>query len=213
MHPIVTLPVNAIDADFKHYVLVQCHEALAAHGFTRFRKERVDWPLENGFHCWVGLNTAFNSTYVEINLFVGVHVVTIEKLWISMKKRKYPGKYDRGVATYGRHVGELSPNERVFRFTRQTRVDVEAKRLARLYATVGLTYAGSMAGYETLLPLLQERARTLGAYPERVASGLYLRGRADTARSFTVDFLAQHREYFEGFAVPFLRMLGRDGVH
>jgi hypothetical protein len=130
-----------------------------------------------------------------------------------MKKGKYPGKYSRGIATYARHMGELAPDERVFHFTRQTDVDAEAKRLARLYVTVGLTYAKSIASYDALLPLLQERSEMLGAYPERVASCLYLMGRKDAARSFTEEFLTQYREYFEGFAAPFLQMLARDAIH
>jgi hypothetical protein len=212
MHAIAMQPTQATDANFKQHVLRQCYEALAAAGFTRFRKEGVDWPLGNGFHCWVGLNTALNNTYVEINPFVGIHVVPIEKLWTTVKKGKYPGKYNRGIATYARHMGELAPDESVFHFTRQTDIDAEVKRLARLYATVGLAYANSIASYEVLLPLLQERCEMLGAYPERIASCLYLIGRKDEARSFVDGFVAQHREYFEGFATPFMAMLDREAA-
>jgi hypothetical protein len=57
------------------------------------------------------------------------------------------------------------------------------------------------------LPLLQERIEMLGAYPERVACCLYLMGRKDEARAFVEDFLPKNRDYFEGFAVPFLKKL------
>jgi hypothetical protein len=76
---------STCDAAYKQVVLLKCYDALVTAGFTRFRKEGVDWPLENGFHSWVGLNTALFDEYVEINPFVGVHVVPIEKLWTSQK--------------------------------------------------------------------------------------------------------------------------------
>lgn len=194
------------DAAYKQVVRQHCYDALAEAGFTRFRKEGVDWPMEHGFHCWVGLNTAIEPEYIAINPFVGVHVVPIEKL-ISIKIGKYPMKYDRRVATYAVHMGELTPKEQAFRFTRQTDVAAEAARLARLYADVGLSYALSIGTYELLLPLLRDRVPMLGAYPERVASCLYLMGRKDEARSFVEEFLKEHRDYFEGFAVPFLKMM------
>jgi len=198
------------DAAFKQAVLLKCYDALAAAGFTRFRKEGVDWPLEGGFHCWVGLNTGLEKEHLDINPFVGVHVVPIEKCWTALKAGKYPGKYSRTVATYALNMGELTPDEPILRFTRHTDVDAEVARLARLYSSAGLAYAKSIANYELLLPLLQSRVEMLGAYPERIAACLYLMGRKDEARSFTETFLAQHRDYFEGFAVPFIEMLDRE---
>lgn len=193
------------DAAFKQVVLVKCYEALAAVGFTRFRKEGVDWPLEGGFHCWVGLNTGLAKEHLDINPFVGVHVVPIMQFYTALEGRKY----SRTVATYARHMGELMPDEPVFRFTRHTDLDVEVARLARLYSSAGLAYAKSIASYELLLPLLQSRVGMLGAYPERVASCLYLMGRNEEAGDFVRQFLAKNRGYFEGFAVPFLKMLDR----
>lgn len=191
------------DAAYKQAVLQHCYDALTRVGFTRFRKHDVDWPFGNGFHCWVGLNTALEPEYVEINPFVGVHVAPIMKLYTSLGGRKY----DRGVATYAIHMGELVPRERAFRFTRCTDVAAEAARLARLYVGIGLPYAESMADYEHLLPLLQSRLSMFGGYPQRVASCLYLMGRKDEARAFVKDFVGQHPDYFEGFAIPFLKLL------
>lgn len=195
------------DTAYKQVVWQHCYDALAEVGFTRFRKEGVDWPFGNGFHCWVGLNTAIEKEYVEINPFVGVHVPAIEKLWTGLDRGKYAVKYSRTHATYAVHMGELAPKERAFRFSRQTDVAAEAARLARLYVSIGLPYAESMADYERLLPLLQGRIPRLGAYPERVASCLYLMDRKDEARAFVEDFVKQRPDYFEGFAVPFLKLL------
>lgn len=195
------------DAAFKQAVLLKCYEALELEGFTRYRKQDVDWPMQYGFHCWVGLNAGLQREYLDINPFVGVHVVPIEKLWAETKTGKYPGAYSRSTATYAVHMGKLVPSEPVFRFTVQTDVAAQAARLARLYSDVGLTYALSIGTYDRLLPLLKERAPMLGAYPERVASCLYLMGRKEEARLFAEKFLQEHRDYFEGFAVPFLRAL------
>lgn len=195
--------VEHCDAAFKQAVLLKCYDALEAVGFTRYRKQDVDWPMEDGFHCWVGLNTGLEKEHLDINPFVGVHVVPIMKLYTSLEGRKY----SRSTATYAVHMGELVPKEPIFRFTRQTDVAVEVDRLARLYADVGLSYALSIGTYERLLPLLQERVPMFGAYPERVASCLYLMDRKDEARLFVEEFLPDHCDYFEGFAVSFLRML------
>ncbi len=194
--------IEHCDAAFKQAVLLKCYDALEVEGFTRYRKQDVDWPMEHGFHCWVGLNTGLEKEHLDINPFVGVHVVPIMKLYTSLEGRKY----SRSTATYAVHMGELTPKEQAFRFTRQTDVAEEAARLARLYADVGLSYALSIGTYELLLPLLRDRVPMLGAYPERVASCLHLMGRKDEARSFVEEFLKEHRDYFEGFAVPFLKM-------
>lgn len=191
------------DAEFKKAVVLACCDALERHGFTRFKKENVDWPLVDGFHCWVGLNTGLYPDFVDINPFVGVHVVPIMKFYTALEGRKYA----RTTATYARHMGEFVPDVPAFQFTRAADVRSEADRLARLYATVGLEFAKAIADYDSLLPLLRERIDMHGAYPERYASCLYLMGRKAEARAFVEKFLALHRDYFEGFALPFLGML------
>ncbi|WP_457097719.1 hypothetical protein [Lysobacter sp. P5_B9] len=191
------------DAAYKREVLLKCYEALEAAGFTRYQKENVDRPLGSGFHCWVGLNSGLDMEYVDINPFVGMHVVPIMKLYTGLEGRKY----NRNIATYAVHMGVLAPHEPVFHFTRQTDIEAEAARLAHLYSTVGLRYAQSIASYEQLLPLLEERVPMLGGYPERVAACLYLMDRKEDAISFVELFLKDHRDYFEGFAAPFLKML------
>lgn len=191
------------DAKFKQHVLLECYEALAAVGFIRYRKEDVDWPLDSEFHYWVGLNTGLYDEHVLINPFIGVHVVPIMKLYTGLEGRKY----SRSTSTYALHMGEVSPHEQAVEFTRETDVVKEAARLAQLCLKVGLPYAKSIASYEVLLPLLQERVPMLGAYPEQVASCLYLMGHKEQALTFTEDFLTKKPDYFEGFAKPFLKML------
>jgi hypothetical protein len=196
-----------IDTAYSREVRLQCYAVLENFGFARYRKENVDFPLWDGFNCWVGLNSAIEKFYVEINPFVGVHVVPIEKLWTSLKTGRYPARYDRGNATYAIHLGQIVPDEPAFHFTRTINVKDEARRLGNLYLTNGIDYAKSIASYDALLPLLQSRADMLGGYPERVACCLYLMDRAKEARSFAENFLRTQPEYFEGFGEPFLKML------
>lgn len=198
--------VAPCDIAFKQDVVRTCLDALSAVGFKRYRKNDVDSPLGNGFHCWVGLNTGLEQDHVDINPFVGVHVVPIEKFWTGLKVGRYPAKYDRGTATYSTHMGKLAPTVPAFRFIRESEVALEAKRLAELYATVGLEYAASLASYDSLLPLFRDRVDMLGAYPERFAACLYLMDRKDEARTFVADFQKDHSDYFEGFAIPFLKL-------
>ncbi len=202
--------MSRCSAAFKKDIRLKCYDALERNGFTRFAKEGVDWPLDVGFHCWVGLNTGLYPDRVEINPFVGVHVVPMAKM------RALEGnKYDRGIATYAIPMGELltARNERAFAFTPEQSdsfVDSEAQRLASLYAHAGLTYARSIASYKALLPLLEGRVETLGGYPEKVACCLYLMGEISRARAFVGDFLAREPDYFRSFAVPFLSMIGTE---
>ena len=204
------------DAAFKQSIILKCYDELERVGFTRFRKESVDWPLHNGFHSWVGLNTGLDRDRLCIEPFTGVHVVPLDRLWESIQVGKWPGKYSRSVATYAVHMGELdsAKDEPAFAFTPQQSkgfVDSEVHRLANLYATVGLDFARSLASYESLLPLLIDRVPMLGGYPQRVASCLYLMNRRAEARQFVEEFLSSNRDIFEGFALPFLAKLEAEG--
>lgn len=204
-------------AAFKKAILLECYDALERVGFTRFRKYDVDWPIHDGFHAWVGLGATLDSGRVDILPSVGVHVVPIERLWTSLKTGRWPGKYDRGHATYSVNMGtvEAVADERAFAFGPQQSegfIASECDRLARLYATGGLDYARSIASYEALLPLFRKQINWLGAFPERYASCLYLMDRKAEARAFVEEFLAKKREYFEGFAIPFLNRLDEEGV-
>jgi hypothetical protein len=203
--------MSACDAQFKKAVSLRMYDAFEAAGFTRFRKEAVDWPLHDGFHAWVGLNTALSPDRVDITPNVGVHVVPLHKL-CTVAGGRYPYKYSRSHATYAINIGMLEAvgDERAFAFAPHQSegfIDAECRRLAHIYATAGLDYARSIASYEALLPLLQERVEGLGLYPEMVASCLYLMGRKQEARDFVEGFVARHKDYFEGFAIPFLAKL------
>lgn len=192
-----------VDKAFRHEAKALCYDALESAGFTRYRTQGVDWPLHNGFHAWVGLNEGWDDEYFEINPFIGIHVIQVERLWTSIKG----SKYSRGSATYAVHMGELAPNEVAFRFYPTTDLRSEALRLAELYRDTGLSYARKIASYDALLPLLKERVDMLGAYPERVCCCLHLMGRDEEARSFAESFGLKEPEFFERFSVAFRAML------
>jgi hypothetical protein len=171
----------------------------------------VDYPMQNGFHCWTGLNTGLYHDHVSVNPFVGLHVVPLGKLRALVNR-----KYDRSVATYAVGMGELpeARDERAFAFAptqSEEFIKSEAQRLAHLYATVGLAYARSIASYEALLPLLQGRLEMLGGYPESVSSCLYLMGRLEEARDFVIAFREREPRYFDDFARAFLEMMDSGG--
>jgi hypothetical protein len=195
-----------VDSTFKREVLIQCYDALEGRGFTRFRKDGVDRLIRDQFYCWVGLNTAVHKDNIEINPFVGIHVTTLEKMWTSLKRGKYPGKYDRSVATYAVHLGELVPDEAAFQFYLKTDLKSEGERLADIYIKFGLIFAEEISTYETLLPMLYKRVDMLGGYPERFACCLFLMNRYEEARVFSEDILLREPDYFEGFANPFLKL-------
>jgi hypothetical protein len=201
------MQVREVNAEFKRTILLASYEALEREGFTRFRKEDVDRPINEGFHCWVGLNTGLYPDHVAISPFVGVHAPPMMKLAAQLEAEKY----NRGYATYAVHMGEIAPNENAFHFTRSTDIAAEAKRLARLYASVGLSYAQSIADYSTLLPLLEERAPRLGGYPQRVACCLYLMGRIDDAQRYASTLLPNR--YLASFAASFLEMIESSRFH
>lgn len=199
------------NAAFKRDIYMQMMEDFAQNGFTRFRKENVDWPFSSDFHCWVGLNTALYSHLVEINPNVGVHAPIIHKLYTQLSERKY----SRSTATYAITLGEIKAiaNEMAFAFTPDQSegfVRSEIGRLVQLYVQFGLPYALSIASYDALLPLLKVRIPRLGGYPERYACCLYLMGRKSDAYDFCANFLEMGKPSFETFGKNFLRMIRGD---
>lgn len=51
------------DASFKNKIRPACYDALEQEGFTRFRNEGMDWPLHDGFHCWVDSTVLHNLSF------------------------------------------------------------------------------------------------------------------------------------------------------
>lgn len=188
-------------------VTEQCFQSLESVGFIRYRKKWADLPLSDDFHIWVGLNESCDSSSVEINPFVGVHAVAIEKMW----KELSGSPYRRSSATYSKHMGEIVPNEPIFHFDCGTDLVSETKRLANLYVSNGIPYAKSISSYEALLPLLKSRIDRLGAYPERFACCLYLLGEKEAAASFVSEFELKEPSYLREFAPSFRRFLTSRG--
>ena len=199
------------DSAFKHVIMTGCYDALARVGFQRRRKELVDWPLADGFNAWVGLNTGLYADRLEINPFVGIHAAPIEKMWLGLEGKPYPGRYGP-FATFAVHMGELDAgaNQPAFVFTpsqSERFINTEVDRLAGLYAGIGVGFARSISDYERLLPPLLKRAPTLGGFPQRVACCLFLMDKRDDARRFIDGLSSSDKGNLAGFIPPFLERL------
>lgn len=203
---------NNCDANFKKEILRSCYLALEEEGFTRFDEFNVDWPFDENFHCWVGINSALYPDRVELTPNVGVHVVSIQKLICSLDNGPYARQYNRGVATYALNIGKISgaKKERAFAFNAQqsdTFIKSECARLAKIFSTFGLDYAKSIASYNALKPLLKQHVNSLGEYPERYASCLHFLGLDNEAKEFLTNFPEQYREFIQGFSEPFIESI------
>ena len=196
------------DSAFKQVILNRCYDALARVGFRRLRKETVDWPLTDGFNAWVGLNSGLYPDRLEINPFVGIHAVPIEKMWLGLEGKPYPGRYGPS-ATFAVHMGELDggSNQPAFVFTptqSEHFVSAELDRLACLYATIGVGFARTISDYQSLLSPLLKRAPMLGGFPQRVACCLFLMDRRDDANRFIHGLSSGDKGSLAGFIQPFL---------
>jgi hypothetical protein len=203
-----TMLMKKCTAEFRNIILLRCYDKLEQVGFTRYGKESVDFPFDDAFSCWVGLNTGLYPDKLTIHPFVGIHAPPIMKLYTSLERRKY----SRRIATYALGIGSLplagealqihlSPNQN------DLFIESEIKRLVHLIIPEGLEYARSIASFEALLPLLESRIDMLGGYPQTVSCCLYYMGRLDEAKSFTEKMLAKEPEFLSAFAIPFLKML------
>lgn len=152
-----------------------------------------------GFHGWVGLNTALYSDYVEINPFVGIHSIEIERLWTSLKGSIKKTRYDRAVSTYAVHFSAILPQINSFKFYSASDITVKAEELAKLYAIDGIEFSKSLSSYEVLRDRLYERVPLLGAYPERYACCLLLLEQKAQASEFVASFVKKNPNYFPNF--------------
>ncbi len=203
------------DADFKKDILDRCLAALSNVGFRRYKKDNVDYPINVDFNGWVGLNTGLYDDRLEINPFVGVHAIAVEKMWFGLSGKKDPGPYGR-VATFAIHLGEVdcAKNEKAFVFSlgqSDELITSEVLRLANIYSTCGMQFARSISSYEAILPLIRSRVSMLGGYPQRLCCCLYLMGLKEEARQFADDFRKEEPENFESFARSFMEVCNLNG--
>ena len=144
--------------------------------------------LSPNFLGWVGLNRGNHGSMVRINPFVGVHAIDVMTLCAKLEEERYvPGE----IATYALHLGQLLPDELAFEFHVGESIADEANGLAEHIAKTAVEYMKSVADYDALLPLVEERMPMLGGYPERYAAILHLSGMAEEAREFVNGVLAQ----------------------
>lgn len=199
------------DARFAGAVEAACEAALIGVGFKRPRQGCIVYEINADFFGWIGLNRGMHAGFVRINPFVGIHCIPLMRLYTELEGRKYQ---KGAVATFAVHLGELSPSVAAFEFHQESDIETESRRLAEVVLEVGLPFMRAHASYDAILPILEERVPTLGGYPERVASALYLTGDIERARRFVSDRRAEYatkdaavRASFDTFALPFLKLL------
>lgn len=204
------------DVSFKNGVLSECYDSLQRQGFSRYKKWGVDFPINNGFHCWVGLNTALYPDRLELIPNVGVHVVPIEKLICDLDNGAYAKKYDRSIATYSIGLWEVCGQENhtfcFFPEQSSSLISAECSRLASLYSSDGLRFARGISNYGKLSELLADRVDSLGRVPERYATCLYMLGKKLEAKEFLECFPADYKKYIEGFSLPFIDKIKNESV-
>ena len=145
----------------------------------------------------------------RVEPLVGLHSIAIERLWTSLKTGPYRAPYRRDIATVTAPLLPMAASSPPLLFENNRRDKDSIRRLIALYHNVGLGFARGIARHEALEPILRQRARTLAGNPERLAACLYLMGRVGEASAFVESFRSERPTYFEGFAAPFLALLGR----
>jgi hypothetical protein len=193
--------------------LAACYRALARSGFIRHAPDALDWPLSPSFHVWLGLHArrvaATDPDLVEVEPWIGIHAVTVERLWTRLKVGPYRSTYRRHVATFAVPLLPLGSEAEPCLLSAAVADRAVLSRLVDLCRRVGLPFALSIASLDALAPLLEDRTEALGGNPERLASMLLLMGRDGEARRFIEAFRVRHPGYFGGFAGPALALLDK----
>ncbi len=181
-------------AKFRDEAAKACLLSLEKKGFTRHSKGWVDFPFNDEFFRWVGLNTGLNADFARFNPFIGIHAPKINKLCAKLESRSY----SRSVATYARHIAQINPDVREIKFRVDEDVEKEADYLASAVSDAIATFSRSIASYEELCPLLKGRLHWLGGFPERYACCLHLLGKNREAIDFVQKFSGENPVCFDG---------------
>jgi hypothetical protein len=193
------------NAAFARSITLAICDELVAHGFTKFQKDQVDFPLSDGFHCWVGLNRGLYRDSVSYCPNVGIHHTILERFYYELRDHpKY--KYNRGTATYAIPIGGLIPNYSEPVFYPDVDIGKEAKRCAQMYVDYGLPYARSISTWDALVPLLKERVPMMGGYPQSVACALFLQEKYEEALAFMTECEFEHSRHANLFIVEFTKL-------
>lgn len=168
-----------------------CHNALAELG-VRVKYGLGNWPIDENFSGWIGLNKGVHPTFVRVNPNVGIHCVALMKLVAEARGDKYrKGEY----ATYSCYLGTRCPDVEQIIFESEADLLPEATRLAETIAQYGMPYIHSLTSYEALLPLLLTEVDNGDWDSAKYAAALYLSGNIQGAFNFieeqSAKFLAK----------------------
>jgi hypothetical protein len=180
VHPIYKKPqwlLSKMKNKFIDEVELACNVALSSYDFHFPRRGTRLISISTDIYGWVGLNRSKTGNTWRINPFVGLHCVSIMRLWYELASHRKL-KYLRGqTATASLHLGELAPNVDGFSFEQSQPPESEARRLAEAIIEFGVPWMRENANLEALLSLFRRKEEMLGGYPERIAVVLFLLGR------------------------------------
>lgn len=200
----------SIERDFQESVELKCLELFEETGFSKYRKDRVDYAISSDFKCWVAYSSYFSEDRLNFIPNIGVHAVTVEKFIAKTDLSKLK-KYNRGVATYSLNLGSIESlnqeKEISFSLTMSDKeLSEEAKRMVGLYKGAGLEYAESIANYEALVRLLKTMTKSLGGFPQRYATCLHFLDRTEEAKEFLSSMPKEDQGAIDSFIEPFMKL-------
>lgn len=189
-----------LDRDF---VDATCEAELRLRGFITPRKGTINFPINRDLVGWVGLNMGTRKEFIQVNPFIGVHVVPVMKM-----VAKFDGKpYKKGtIATLSVHLGELAPDVPTFRFSTRETATAEASRLAETIVDYAVPWFERYTDLTVVLDELLETDWRLGGIPERVAAMMVHLNRSDEAIRYVDmkldEYNAENSSYLPWFS-PF----------
>ena len=186
--------------------LAACFRALARSGFVRYAPDRLDWPFSPSFHVWLRLHPRRFGDMLEIEAFIGIHAVEVERTWTALKTGPYRAIYRRHVPTFATPLAGLAGGDQLLLMPADDPSRPVMARLVALCHEVGLPHVLRLGALDALEPLLARRITALDGNPERYAACLLLQGRHAEATRFVESFAAGQPAYFAGFAGAFLRL-------
>lgn len=160
-----------------------CTREFSSRGYAKSKHGLFHIEVTKDFFGWIGLNEGVHSDRININPFVGIHCMPIEKMLAKCKGRRYRvGE----IATFADHFGYVAPEAPgyQFRFFRNEPVEPLAKQLVEVVDDFARPAVVSQANYGSLISLLKEREARGGGVPEALAVAYYMTEGVESAQLY-----------------------------
>jgi len=170
-------------------------DRMTAAGWRKRSGDIYTLPLDEGFHAWLGLNTATTYHPLKVNPVVGLHYEPLERLLAELRGTK-PAL---ATATLSTPVGYLTPDNRFLQLeiAADDQAGPAAERLHQLVSDYGLPFARRFAAVDALLSAFHTTDYV--ANPERkrllIPALHLLNGQSGEARAELALGLATYQPY------------------